>query len=173
MSRARAWLWLACLGAWAATVPALAGDGGQGWIGKIVPPYPDGVVDIGGSCIGDPAAGPAALCDHSIAVLHDPQSGLRTILALAQVPHFGKQPLWRIADALEPAELDDAGIEVATATCQSQGHDDAALVALVRPTDRAWWAPLRAWRFDIAAGQLQPVAAADVRCRNEGFGYDG
>ncbi|RFP62522.1 hypothetical protein D0Y53_01535 [Luteimonas weifangensis] len=152
---------------------ALAGDGGRGWVGKIVPPYPDGVVETAGSCIGDPAAAPAALCDHAIAVLHDPQSGLRTILALTQAPHFGKQPLWRIADALEPGELDDRGVEVATATCRLRGRDDAALVALVRPTERAWWAPLRAWRFDIAAGQLQPVAAADVRCRNEGFGYDG
>lgn len=173
MIRARAWPVLACLGAWAATAPALAGDGGQGWIGKIVPPYPDGVVDMGGSCIGDPAAAPAAICDHSIVVLHDPQSGLRTILALTQVPHFGTQPLWRIADALEPAELDDRGIEVAMATCQSRGRDDTTLVALVRPAEREWLAPLRAWRFDAGAGTLTPVAAAGVRCRNEGFGYDG
>jgi hypothetical protein len=168
-------LLLVCACMLAMARPAAAGDsdGGSGWIGKIVPPYPDGIVETSGNCIGDAAAGPAAICDHAIAVLDDPQSGLRTILALAQVPHFGKQPLWRIADALEPDELVDRGIEVAAASCQREARDDAAVVALVRPTDREWLAPLRAWRFDAAAGKLLPLAVADVRCHNEGFGYDG
>jgi hypothetical protein len=168
-------LLLACACLLAVARPAAAGDGdgGNGWIGKIVPPYPDGIVETSGSCIGDAAAGPAAICDHAIAVLDDPQSGLRTILALAQVPHFGKQPLWRIADALEPDELDDRGVAVAAASCQREAGDDATVVALVRPTEREWLAPLRAWRFDAAAGKLQPLAVAGVRCHNEGFGYDG
>jgi hypothetical protein len=170
-------LLLACACLLAVARPAAAGDGdgdgGNGWIGKIVPPYPDGIVETSGSGIGDAAAGPAAICDHAIAVLDDPQSGLRTILALAQVPHFGKQPLWRIADALEPDELDDRGVAVAAASCQREAGDDATVVALVRPTEREWLAPLRAWRFDAAAGKLQPLAVAGVRCHNEGFGYDG
>ena len=76
-------------------------------------------------------------------------------------------------DALEPDELDDRGIEVAGASCQRGARDDAAVVALVRPAEREWLAALRAWRFDAAAGRLLPVDAAGVRCRNEGFGYDG
>lgn len=169
------WRLLACLCALAVAPLAVAadGDGDDGWIGKIVPPYPDGIVETSGSCIGDAAGDTAAICDHAIAVLDDPQSGLRTILALAQVPHFGKQPLWRIEAALEPGELDDRGIEVAAASCQHEARDDAALVALVRPGEDEWLAALRAWRFDAAAGKLVPVPAAGVRCRNEGFGYDG
>jgi hypothetical protein len=173
VSRRRLPVACACALAVAPLAAAVAGDGEGGWIGKIVPPHPDGVVETSGSCIGDPGSGPAAICDHAIAVLDDRQGGLRTILALAQVPHFGNQPLWRIVDALEPDELDDRGIDVAGASCQREARDDAAVVALVRPAEREWLAAVRAWRFDAAAGKLLPVDAAGVRCRNEGFGYDG
>jgi hypothetical protein len=165
----------ACLVALLSATPAMAADdGASGWIGRIVPPYPDGVVETTGTCIGDATVDVAAICDHAVAVLDDRQSGLRTILALAQVPHFGKQPLWRIADALEPDELADRGVEVATGSCQQRQADAPAVVALVRPRDAEWLAPvLRAWRFDAASGRFEAIAAVEVRCRNEGFGYDG
>lgn len=163
--------WLCVLGI---ATPAVAGEPGDGWRGKIVPPYPDGVVEVSGTCIGDASGDPTAICDHAFAVLDDPQSKLRTILALEQAPHFGKQPLWRVADALEPSELDDRSVEVASGTCQQQQTDAVAVVALVRLADKQWLSPvLRAWRFDIAAGKLLPIPVADLRCRNEGFGYDG
>ena len=152
----------------------MADESGAGWIGKIVPPYPDGVTETTGTCIGDAQFNPATICGHAFAVLDDPQSKLRTILALEQAPHFGKLPLWRIVDALEPDELADRNIQVSTGTCQQRETDDATVVALVRVAEREWLAPvLRAWRFDIQAGKLLPVAIADIRCRNEGFGYDG
>jgi hypothetical protein len=165
----------ACLAALLSAAPALAADdAASGWIGRIVPPYPEGVVETTGTCIGDAAGDVAAICDHAVAVLDDRQGGSRTILALAQVRHSGKQPLWRIVDALEPDELADRGIEVATGSCQQRQADAAAVIALVRPRDAEWLAPvLRAWRFDAAAGRFQAVAAADVRCRNEGSGDDG
>ena len=153
---------------------AAADESGAGWIGKIVPPYPDGVVETSGTCIGDAQVNVAAICDHAFALLDDPQSKLRTILALEQAPHFGKLPLWRIVDALEPDELADRSVQVATGTCQQRETDDATVVALVRVAEQEWLSPvLRAWRFDVAAGKLLPIPGADIRCRNEGFGYDG
>jgi len=158
---------------------AMADESGAGWIGKIVPPYPDGVAETTGTCIGgaqfdDAQLNQATICDHAFAVLDDPQSKLRTILALEQAPHFGKLPLWRIVDALEPDELADRNVQVATGTCQQRGTDDATVVALVRVAEQEWLSPvLRAWRFDVAAGKLLPLPVADLRCRNEGFGYDG
>ena len=47
------------------------------------------------------------------------------------------------------------------------------MLALVRPAEVEWLPALQAWRFDTAAGRLVDVPAASVRCRNEGFGYDG
>jgi hypothetical protein len=153
---------------------AMADESGAGWIGKIVPPYPDGVSETTGTCIGGAQFDPSTICDHAFAVLDDPQSKLRTILALEQAPHFGKQPLWRIVDALEPDELTDRIVQVATGTCQQRGADDATVVALVGVVEQEWLSPvLRAWRFDVAAGKLLPLPVADIRCRNEGFGYDG
>jgi hypothetical protein len=153
---------------------AMADASAAGWIGKIVPPYPDGVIETTGTCIGDAQLDPATICDHAFAVLDDPQGKLRTILALEQAPHFGKLPLWRIVDALEPDELADRNIQVATGTCQQRGTDDATVVALVRVVDQEWLSPvLRAWRFDVTAGKLLPLPVADIRCHNEGFGYDG
>jgi hypothetical protein len=165
---------VALLGALAITGQAMADESGAGWIGKIVPPYPDGVSETTGTCIGDAQLDPAAICDHAFAVLDDAQSRLRTILALEQAPHFGKLPLWRIVDALEPDELADRSVQVATGTCQQGGTDDASVVALVRMAEQEWLAPVvRAWRFDVTAGKLLPLAIAGIRCRNEGFGYDG
>jgi len=170
---------MALLCALAVAGQAMADESGAGWIGKIVPPYPDGVTETTGTCIGgaqfdDGQLNQATICGHAFAVLDDPQSKLRTILALEQAPHFGKLPLWRIVDALEPDELADRNVLVATGTCQQRGTDDATVVALVRLAEQEWLSPvLRAWRFDVAAGKLLPLPVADIRCRNEGFGYDG
>lgn len=153
-------------------LPAFAGEPGSGWIGAIVPPYPDGVRETQGTCIGSVDA-PGGICGHAVAVLDDAQSGLRTVLALRQAKHFGEQPLWQVLDALEPDALADRAIEVAVATCRLGDADDGAVIALVRPVETEWLPALHAWRFDTAAGKLRELPAAEVRCVNEGFGYDG
>ena len=145
-----------------------------GWIGKVVPPYPDGIVEQQGSCIGGGDGSEAAICYHSIDVLFDPQSHLRTVLVVEEVPHFGNQPLGRIVDAIEPIELDNADLQVAVGTCQRDGRDDARLIAIVDPRVEQEWIvhPKRVWRVD-PAGALQAMQLSGIRCRNEGFGYDG
>jgi hypothetical protein len=148
------------------------GERGAGWIGAIVPPYPDGTRETQGSCIGSVDA-PGGVCGHALAVLDDAQSGLRTVLALRAAKHFGEGPLWQVVDAIEPGMLDDRSVAVAVATCEAGGQDDGHLLALVRPVEAEWLPALQAWRFDTAAGRLLELPAASVRCRNEGFGYDG
>lgn len=149
-----------------------ASERGAGWIGAIVPPYPDGTSETQGTCIGRVDA-PGGICGHALAVVDDAQSGLRSVLALRAAKHFGDRPLWHVVDALEPDALADRSVSVAVATCQSDGAEDAHVLALVRPVDAEWLPALQAWRFDTAAGRLQGLPAATVRCRNEGFGYDG
>ena len=151
---------------------AVASERGTGWIGAVVPPYPGGTSETQGTCIGRVDA-PGGVCGHALAVVDDAQSRLRTVLALRAAKHFGDHPLWHVVDALEPDALADRAIEVAVATCQADGSDDAHVLALVRPVEAEWLAALQAWRFDTAASRLIDVPAASVRCRNEGFGYDG
>lgn len=159
---------LLSLGAQAVAQPA--GDPATGWIGKIVPPYPRGTVEQQGTCIGTGDA----VCRHKIDVLLDPQSGIRTVLLVEEVPHFGDGPLGRVVDGLEFVGLDEA-LQFAVGLCQRGGRDDGRVLAVVDPrTETEWFdAPLHAWRADPATGRLQPLAVDGVRCRNEGFGYDG
>jgi hypothetical protein len=148
------------------------GERGRGWIGAIVPPYPDGSVETQGSCVGRVDA-PGGVCGHALALVDDGQGGLRTVLALRAAKHFGDDPLWQVMDALEPDALADRSVSVSFATCQLEGDDDGHVLALVRPADAEWLPALEAWRFDTVAGRMLALPAATVRCRNEGFGYDG
>ena len=145
----------------------------HGWIGKAVPPYPEGVEQQQGSCIGDGAGGgPQRICHHMVNVVFDRQSKLRTLLVVQELPHFGKNSIGLVTDALEPEELDDAALQVSIGTCQQAGRDDGRIVAILKPHEAEWLAARRAWRVD-GEGRMQALPAKGVRCRNEGFGYDG
>ena len=151
----------------------------DGWIGTVVPPYPSGVHELSGSCVGPGTSG-EELCAISIQVLRDEQSHVRTLLATRELRHpdgstvGGDRPLQLVTDAIEPDALDDAKVELAVGTCQREGADDPRIVAALVPgPDVEWLAGFRGlWRLgdDGRFGALDP---AGVRCRNEGFGYDG
>jgi hypothetical protein len=142
------------------------------WVGYIVPPYPSGWTEFGGGCIGSDESVDTR-CRHAIAEVRDAQSGIRMILALEQVKSFGNRPLSRVVAALEPDALSDRGLVVAYDLCQLRGVDDSKVVAIVRYDEHEWLPAHEAWRFDTAAGRFVILEPASVRCRNEGFGYDG
>lgn len=151
----------------------------DGWIGTVVPPYPSGVHELSGSCV---APGPSAdaMCEISIHVLRDEQSHVRTVLATRELRHAdgarvgGETPSQLVTDAIEPDVLFEAAIEVAVATCQRDGADDPRIVAALVPgPDVEWFADFRGlWRLGDD-GRFSVLDPAGVRCRNEGFGYDG
>ena len=70
--------------------------------------------------------------------------------------------------------LYDTKIEVAVGTCQRDGADDPRIVAALVPgPDIEWFASFRGlWRLG-EDGRFAELDPAGVRCRNEGFGYDG
>jgi len=159
----------------AAFVPAafaqdLDADRADGWIGYVVPPYPSGVVDREGSCVGEALA---SLCSHSVAVVKDEQNRQRLLLFLESMPTFGKSPMWRVLDAREPDELLEADVYIAYGPCRRGGDEEPRVVALVGPDDVEWRPVRRAWRYDLTAGRLQALSPEGLACLNEGFGYDG
>lgn len=149
------------------------------WVGTVVPPYPSGVHELQGTCVGSGTSGDE-VCLVSIHVLRDEQSHVRTLLATRELHHpdgtavGGDKPLQMVTDAIEPDVLYDAKIEVAVGTCQRNGADDPRIVAALVPgPDIEWFASLRGlWRLGDD-GRFAVLDPAGVRCRNEGFGYDG
>jgi len=144
----------------------------HGWVGYVVPPYPSGWKEAGGACIGS-VDDVADLCRHSIVEVIDAQSGIRMVLALEPVKSFSNPSLSRIAAVLEPEALFDPELAVSYGLCQLRGIDDRTVVALVHYDENEWLPAREAWRFDAAPGRFVPLPPAEVRCLNEGFGYDG
>lgn len=149
------------------------------WVGTVVPPYPSGVHELSGSCVGPGTSGDEA-CAISIQALRDEQSHVRTLLATRELRHpdgstvGGDKPLQLVTDAIEPDILLDAKVELAVGTCQQGGVDDPRIVAALVPgPDVEWFSDLRGlWRLG-EDGRFVALDPAGVRCRNEGFGYDG
>jgi len=149
------------------------------WVGTVVPPYPSGVHELSGDCVGAGISGDE-LCLVSIHVLRDEQSHVRTLLATRELHHAdgtavgGDKPLQLVTDAIEPDVLYDAKVEVAVGTCQQGGADDPRIVAALVPgPDVEWFGAFSGlWRLG-QDGRFAPLDPAGVRCRSQGFGYDG
>jgi hypothetical protein len=176
----RACLWL---------LLAMPGTGGASeLIGRIVPPYPQGLQDIGGSCLSD-SSDYERVCDYSIGLLgeaaadpngdpgDDPdgkpgsetEAVPRYIIAGRLAGRLGQQALWEITDAL-PFPKAGKQFHLQIGSCRADGNDDGKVVALVRQdlknellTDVAW-----ARRLDLASGKFMPVSGK-VDCINEAY----
>ncbi len=154
---------MACV-AWAGGPPAL--------VGKVVPPYPDGLKSNTGSCVGSDTD-PKDVCARSIATLDDASDRTLQLLAAQFVDRVGDEPRWRITDAIPYPTLRTDEL-VAIATCQRAGEDDAAVVAIIDPgaegTAQLDMLPAVRWavRLDRATGKFLRVPPSQVRCYNEG-----
>lgn len=144
-------------------------------IGRMVPPYPPELPDLGGSCFSAPGTGPAsAICAYAFSAHGSGWERLTHVLVLKAVGHVDNQTQWRVLDVLaRPAE--PAGRTLIYHGCVRGDRSGAALVAWIdASTDAEWFEPVyRAWEFDFARERLREVPVEGVRCLNEGYGYDG
>lgn len=173
-------LWPVTVALWPAG--ALAGD----LIGRIVPPYPAQLRDIGGSCM-TLTAGYEHICDYSVGVLADsaPIAGsapataanddasdttIRYVVAGRMAGRDGKQARWLITDAV-PYPTAQAGYHLQVSSCRVAGRDDPQVIAVVRGdlegellTDVLW-----ARRVDLPAGTFTTLDPKSVDCINEAY----
>lgn len=156
----------------AASVAIAASAGQPSLVGKVVPPYPEGLKSNTGSCVGS-GSEPGQVCARSIATLDDSEDRTLQLLAAEFVDRVGDEPRWRITDAVPYPVLHRDEL-VVIATCQRDGVDDAGLIAII-DTGTAHAAELEmlpatrwALRLDRATGKFVRVPPSRVRCYNEG-----
>ena len=145
-------------------------------IGKTVPPYPEGLRDVGGSCLSD-SADPEHVCDFSIGLLADKGSDpdgepvLRYVVAGRMAGRDVPLALWKITD-VQAYPKTAKGFFWQAGSCRVDKVDDAKVIAVVRQgaeqeylTDVAW-----ARRLDLQSGKFSVIDPARVDCINEGYG---
>lgn len=145
-------------------------------VGKIMPPYPEGLREVGGACLSD-STDAAHVCDYSIGLLADASEDadaeplMRYVTAGRLVGREGPMALWKITDAQAyPGAA--KGFFWQAGTCRVDRIDDPKVIAVVRQgpvqeylTDIAW-----ARRLDLKSGKFETVDPARVDCINEGYG---
>ncbi len=145
-------------------------------VGRVMPPYPAGLDELGGSCVSD-STDPAHVCDYSVGVLASPADDAdgepipRFVVAGQLAGRHGARAQWRITDAV-PYPTSRAGYYLQFATCRVNGRDDARVAAIVRQHDAAGeWLKDVAWagRLRLPDARFDVLDARTVDCINEAY----
>lgn len=156
-------------------VPSASADGKaarRDWIGRVVPPYPDGYRSNTGGCVGSGRTA-EQICARSIGTIDDAEDRSQLLYAAELVGRAGNEARWKITDVVAYPRL-QRGERVSISTCLFDGAGDPGVIAIVdtlvenaaaRETfDAVRWAV----RLDRSKGRFVEIKAADVACYNEG-----
>lgn len=164
---------MAAVGAFAlaAALMARAAEGDHGGTEghALVPPYPAGLQEFSGFCVGDPNS--EETCSHSIAFLGHKDHPPVVIVAQRFHGRVGQHARWLVTDEMPYPHLREDE-QLAVGICERAGHLDPKVMAIVADGgDVEWYADVRvAWRLDGELGRFTQVPGAGIRCMNEGFG---
>lgn len=155
----------------AVVLTALAAGAAQGGTGEDapVPPYPAGLVETSGFCVGDPDSDDT--CSHSIAFLGSRGQPPTSIVAQRFHDRVGQRARWRVTDELPYPHL-RRDEQLVVGICERAGHLDPKLMAIVADGgDVEWYTDVRmAWRLDGESGRFIRQPTSGIRCMNEGWG---
>lgn len=163
----------------AAGGPGTGGGGPSEWIGRVVPPYPDGLKSNTGTCVGPMGAAstPETVCARNIGTIDSADDRTLKFYAGEFAGRSGNEARWRITDVVSYPKL-RRGEYMSVATCQRDGVQDAGLIAIVdtavdNASEQETFQAVRwAMRLDRHTGKFVTVPATSVRCANEGYGED-
>ncbi len=154
--------------------PASAPASGAGaLIGKTLPPYPDDLAEIQGSCVPG-GAGLDHACDFGLALLGDTQDGvasaMRYVVASRNADTAAEQPRWQVSDAIDAPKV-GAGYSLQISGCRLDRAEAPGVVAVVRYAETEYSSDVTwARRFDTGTGKISEIPAGRVDCANPGFG---
>lgn len=145
-------------------------------IGRTMPPYPEGLQDVGGICLSD-ANVQGHVCDFSIGFVGDAGTDpeleplVRYIVAGRLSGRDGMKALWKITDALPYPDV-AKGFSWQAGNCRVGQVADGKVVAIVKHNAEQEYLTNVAWarRLDLSSGKFEVVDPARVDCVNEGYG---
>ena len=170
----RAWLTLLL----SLALPQAAGA--VGLVGKTMPPYPEGLREVGGTCLSD-STDTSHVCDYSIGLLADASPDrddepdaepvMRYVIAGRLAGRDGPLALWTITDAQAYPKA-AKGFFWQAGSCRVDKVDDAKVIAVVRQGLEQEYLGDVAWarRLDLKSGKFEVIDPARVDCINEGYG---
>lgn len=158
-----------------ADAPQSAPSGAAGLVGTRIPPYPDGLSEVSGSCISG-GEGLEHACDYGIAVLGR-SNGDATAAELVYLVGSRNSdtkagnPVWDITDALDVPTA-DGGYLLQFGDCRADDQPAPGVVALARHDGSSEFSSDIAWarRYDTASGKFEAIDTATVRCIDPGYG---
>lgn len=149
-------------------------------VGKTMPPYPDGLREVGGICLSD-STGTGHICDYSIGLLADTSADpdvesdaeplMRYVTAGRLAGRDGPLALWKVTDAQAYPRV-AKGFFWQAGTCRVDKIDDPNVIAVVRQGLEQEYLGDVAWarRLDLKSGKFVAIDPARVDCINEGYG---
>ncbi|MEL1263565.1 hypothetical protein [Pseudoxanthomonas putridarboris] len=160
---------------WLTSLLASTGSPGAELVGRVVPPYPDGLQDVGGSCVSD-SSDPLRVCEYAITLLAsapvdapgEPEP--RYLIAGRMAGREGAHARWQVTDAV-PYPDAVPGYYLQFGTCRLDGQDDSRVAAIVRQHGMQEWLKDIAWagRIELPAGRFTVLDAKAVDCINEAY----
>jgi hypothetical protein len=138
-------------------------------VGSTVPPYPAGLSEREGACIGDK---PGLPCEWGLSVLVNAAGQKIQIVAGSDAKGQGMQARWLVTDAIPYPKL-GKGMNFVMAMCRSGSAGDNSILAVVRDAKREFL-PASGWayRLDRTSGKFVKLDPKGIDCVNEGLDAD-
>ncbi len=128
--------------------------------GSIVPPYPQGLSENFGGCVGGSHA-----CEYSVGTLSD-ASGKPLLLRAGRYQGLDEsgRARWLITDVLTYPRTSERRVLIAS-TCIFKGEFDSSVLAVVEdPAEQAKAPSDWAYKVDLTTGKFVKLNPADVAC---------
>ncbi|MDH5445942.1 MAG: hypothetical protein OEY52_10315 [Gammaproteobacteria bacterium] len=138
-------------------------------IGKVVPPYPDGLKSRQGACISV-ELGDNKFCDYAVEELQEIGKKPHTIVIKKQIGRKGKKAIWKITDQIDYPEI-RKGEYLTFAGCKVNNVFDQTVMAVVSFTESQFhkatsWAAI----VNLKSGLVTKIQPNGIECDNAGWG---